>query len=511
MFFDKLNGIYNLCFPLKNKKIKEKSISAPWMTNKLKKCIRKKYKLYNEYKRGLITKRSFNVYKNLLSHVTKKIREKYYKDKFNRDRDVKKVWSNINFVLNRKKNNNEVNLVDDNGNVVPREFVSEHMNNYFTSNVYELVASMPSNINWEYFKTIPRLLQSCILYPTNIVEVCTVMRELPNKGHIIFDIKPNLLLLIIDYISPIIEYLYNFCILRGVYPDKLKLARVVPIYKSGPKNVKSNYRPISNLCSINKIFEILTSRRLLSFFENFNVLSSYQYGFRELSSTNLAIFNLTNDILKTFNSKQFTIALFLDLKKAFDTVNLDILLHKLSFYGVRGNVLSFIRSYLTNRRQYVNVNGSSSGVKDVSVGVPQGSVLGPLFFNIFINDICKISSAKKILFADDAVFYITDSSFQSCIYKLNQLINQLSEWLLNNKLIANVSKTKLMVFTPKHIKDLPDIYFNNEILEWVTNIKYLGMIIDNDLSFISHSRQVFRKLSKLHGIIYVSSFFHNNL
>ena len=160
----------------------------------------------------------------------------------------------------------------------------------------------------------------------------------------------------------------------------------------------------------------------------------------------LAIFNLTNDILKTFNSKQFTIALFLDLKKAFDTVNLNILLHKLSFYGVRGNDLNFIRSYLTNRRQYVNINGSSSGVKNVSVGVPQGSVLGPLFFNIFINDICSISTAKKILFANDAVFYITDSSLQSCIYKLNQLFNQLSKWLLNNKLIANGSKSKLMIY-----------------------------------------------------------------
>ena len=182
-------------------------------------------------------------------------------------------------------------------------------------------------------------------------------------------------------------------------------------------------------------------------------------------------------------------------------------MHKLSVYGIRGNVLEFLKSYLTNRKQYVHINGSSSSTKDVTVGVPQGSVLGPLFFNIFINDICSIGSAKKILFADDAVFYITASSLESCIYELNQLLNKLSEWLLNNKLVANASKTKLMIFTPKLINNLPDIYFNNEVLEWVTSIKYLGMIVDNKLNFISHSKQVFRKLSQLHGIIYASSNF----
>ena len=188
---------------------------------------------------------------------------------------------------------------------------------------------------------------------------------------------------------------------------------------------------------------------MINFMDQYNILSDLQYGFRKARNTTHAIFRLTSDFLKSFHDKSFTVALFLDLSKAFDTVDRDILTRKLSIYGFRGVVNSFLSSYLSSRKQYVNVGKYKSNIQDISYGVPQGSVLGPLLFNIFINDLVKVGKAKKILFADDSVFYITEKSLDLCLQKIKELILELSEWLKNNKLVANTNKTKLMRITPR--------------------------------------------------------------
>ena len=178
---------------------------------------------------------------------------------------------------------------------------------------------------------------------------------------------------------PILVYLYNFCIGEGIYPTVLKTARCVPVYKAGSVFDVGNYRPISNLSSLNKIFESLTYKRLNSFVSRFDILSDIQFGFRPKLNTTLAIFNLIKDFIKTFNKKLYTMALFLDLRKAFDVVDRDILLRKLEKYGFRGKVNDFITSYLSGRSQYVSINGLDSNVSNCRFGVPQGSVLGHCF------------------------------------------------------------------------------------------------------------------------------------
>ena len=211
------------------------------------------------------------------------------------------------------------------------------------------------------------------------------------------------------------------------------------------------------------------------------------------------------DLSTTFRFRLYTVVLFLDLRKAFDLVDHTILIKKLDLYGYRGVCNKFLKSYLSDRRQYVSVGSFSSDYVNLTHGVPQGSVLGPFLFNIFINDITLITKSKVILFADDAAFYITDDCFQSCMNKLNQLIEVLFEWATFNRLVPNIRKTKLMLITPRIVPDLPIVLFNGIELEWVDSFKYLGTVIDRKLNFNCHVDQVCKSLSKMRGVIYAVS------
>ena len=501
-FHNKLIECYNSAFPIKTKKIKFNKINSPWVNLKIKRCIKKKYKLFNLFKRGLITKRQFVLYKKTLCSVIYKARKLYFIRKFNNSSDIKETWGNINKLMNKGKKNEAIKVLDENNVEVDSSNTAEYFNNYFINIPIKLSENLPNFINYEYFSRTSPMLNSCVLLPTSDGEVFDVLKSMSNKCNKIFDIQPSILMQIKEKILPALVFLFNRCLSAGVYPDILKIARVVPIFKGGNPNNVCNYRPISNLTTINKLFEKLIHFRLNSFIECNHLLSKFQFGFRKLSNTTLAVFTLVTDILRSFNRKVYTIAIFIDLKKAFDTVNNEILIHKLSRYGIRGVAGSMLKSYLQDRRQFTDVNGSVSGMKSVAIGVPQGSVLGPLLFNLFIDDITNIKVADKILFADDAVFYVTDASLATCITKLNLCISELSTWFYNNKLTLNTDKTKLMLFTPRHVDNLPVVRFNNKSIEWVNSLKYLGIIIDNNLNFIFQSKEVRNKLSKLHGIFY---------
>ena len=503
-FFEKLFTAYNDSFPIRKKKVKQNYMHAPWMTMKLKQCIRKKYRLYNFLKRGIISRRDFKVYSNTLRFVINKVKNLYYYKKLNYcNDDSKKTWRNINELLGRSQFNNEIKLKQ-NGNIVDKAHVCNEFNNYFSRVASDLVSVFSMNINFNYFGYLPRILDSCYLRPTNEFELYEILKSIPNKGNQLCDIKPNILLRISNVIIPILVYIYNCCIEGGLYPTVLKTARVTPVLKSGISTNVKNYRPIANLSNINKIFEIVIHNRITEFIDHFNIISPFQFGFRKSSNTTLAIFTLISDLIKTFHNKQFTIALFLDLRRAFDTLDIGLLRYKLDHYGLRGVANQLLHSYLSHRKQYVHVNGYKSDIRSVNLGVPQGSVLGPLLFNLFINDIFTAVPGKKVFYADDGVFYVTSDTLADCVEVMKNVIKCLSCWLFNNKLVPNLSKTKLMLFTPKFVDVLPNIYFNDAALEWIKSIEYLGVIVDDRLNFVLQSEAVCRKLSKVNGIFYAT-------
>jgi len=221
----------------------------------------------------------------------------------------------------------------------------------------------------------------------------------------------------IKFIAPILATLINQTLVQGYFPKSLKVAKVIPIYKSGPKDNISNYRPISILNSFSKIYEKIIQIRLDSFITKNNLLDNSQYGFRKQHSTEFALINLVDKIANFIDDKNYVICVMIDIKKAFDSLNHKILLEELLNYGFRGNVIKLLESYLSNRYQYVFYNGQTSTSRKITTGIPQGSILGPLLFLLYINDLkSSVTEDTPILFADDATLTYANYSLPTLIY-----------------------------------------------------------------------------------------------
>ena len=283
--------------------------------------------------------------------------------------------------------------------------------------------------------------------------------------------------------SPL-TYVCNLSLTSGVFPDKMKLAKVLPIFKGGDKHIFTNYRPVSLLPQCSKVLEKLFNIRLNEFVTKHSILCPNQYGFRKGHSTALALAESVEVIKQSLERNLYVLGIFIDLRKAFDTINHEILIEKLYNYGVRDNSLEWIRSYLLNRTQYVQVGEAISSHKRVSCGVPQGSILGPQLFLLYINDIVKVSEAMwPILYADDTNILCSGKDLGQLIDSTNQVLENLHDWFNANKLSLNLQKTKFMLFGKRSLNENIILRVNDQRLERVTEFKMLGVIMDNLLTW----------------------------
>ena len=282
----------------------------------------------------------------------------------------------------------------------------------------------------------------------------------------------------------------------------MKIAKVIPLYKEGPKDECSNYRPISLLMHVNKVFEKLIHSRLYSFLQKNKVLNGNQYGFRKNSSTAFAIYDLIENKLKNLDEKNITCALYVDLSKAFDTVNHAILLKKLAHHGIRGVPLNLFKSYLSNRKQYTFVNGSKSRELLIDIGVPQGSVLGPLLFLLYINDLPFASLLLTKLFADDTCLIFSAKTIEELQIVINREMRKIESWMSCNKLSINYKKTKYMLLQRQPNQTPFTLYINDNRIEQVNCFKYLGVRIDDKLTWKDHIKYIEGKLSSACGAMY---------
>jgi hypothetical protein len=275
-----------------------------------------------------------------------------------------------------------------------------------------------------------------------------------------FSVPISVLKILRQVISKPLVTLFNASFEVGVVPTSLKLANVIPVYKKGSPACLCNYRPISLLSIFSKLLEKLVCSRLLDFLEKKNVLYDNQFGFRTKYSTDYAILSIIDKIQTAIDGRDFSCGIFLDFSKAFDTVNHEILIRKLEYYGVRGIALNWFISYLENRQQTVTVNNVTSNTTTVSCGTPQGSVLGPVLFLLYINDFHLSSSLFDFqLFADDANLFYKHKNLAILQSNINSELSNIHNWLCANRLSLNVEKSNFVVFHPPQRK-LP---FNLEL------------------------------------------------
>ena len=505
----RISTIYDSCFPVKKKTTKF-SNNKPWITQGILKSIRKKNLLYKKFLKSPCehNNNKFKYYRNKLNRVIKIAKRNHISNCIEQSKmDCKKTWKIINDLI--KKNTCKQSLSSSfiqgdieisNPNVIANKFAS-----YFTNIGNNLSKAIPAT-NKNFKSYLDRnFVDSFFMNPTTPDEIKSITLSLKNNNSCGYDnINIKVIKAAIPFLSNPLSEIINNSLKTGIVPDNCKIAKIVPLFKSGDKKLFNNYRPISILPCISKIYEKVVYNRLLAYVNKNNILSKNQYGFRNKHSTATAIVDFNEKLSSAIDSGFYTIGIFLDLAKAFDTINHEILLKKLEHYGIRGVPLKWFESYLTNRKQFVQYYNAKSKLHQINCGVPQGSILGPLLFLLYINDICSSSDKLSFtLFADDTNLFYKSKTLDDLTNITNSELTKISLWLKTNKLSLNVKKTNYILFTnrKKIPYDLTNIKIDNNEIIRVNETKFLGIIIDSHLKWKPQIRYVASKISKNIGII----------
>ena len=510
IFFNKFYTTFDAAFPMKTftscTKRNNSKLTPPWISKSLLRACHKKSRLLKIYKKNKTpqAKNNYIIYKNKLKQIIRNEEKLYYAKEFNsKVNNIKATWKLINEVVNKTSDlpNTQscVKLLNINGTKTSNSrAIAEHLNNYFTNIGPSLAEKIPHSSADHVSFLPPSNINSLFLNPTSQAEVVNTINSIENKSSFGPDEIPvTVLKASANHISQVLSLLINHSFEEGIFPDSLKIAKIFPIFKSGSPLEASNYRPISLLNSFSKVYEKLIYNRLQLFLNKNDILYKGQFGFRKFHSTEAVLLNYVDNISEAIESNKYVISIFLDFAKAFDTVDHKILLSKLAHYGIRGPALNLLHSYLTDRYQYVQILNHQSAKLKITHGVPQGSVLGPFLFLIYINDIGHLSTnSPPLLFADDTTLSYSNPSLFDLTNIVNSDLIKFQTWLSTNKLSLNITKTNYILFqNHKTFHDNPKITINDLPIKRVTTVKLLGVEIDHKLSWKTHIATLQKKVA----------------
>ena len=483
------NSVYNKHAPFVKKRVKH-SIKPPWINKEIDAACYKR----DEFDRT--NEKEFKELRNKVSSMKRKAKKKYYQNLICSSQNTKSIWKAINMLTNSHHKNQDT----------VKDISPEELNIHFANVATNIILNDKTNVN-----DLQKLQEFCqsknirSSFSIPFISVNDVLKLLlhskPSRSRDLDDIDGNILKIAAYAIADSLTYIYNLCIEKQHFPKKFKLAKVIPLHKGGDRATPSNYRPISILSIISKPLEKNVQFHLNSHLIRYELLHESQSGFRKNHSCHTSLIQLIDKCLTNINNNEFTGVLFIDFAKAFDVINHSHLIKKLTLYNLSSESLNFISSFLTDRQQLVESNSKRSKPTPIQFGVPQGSVLGPLLFSIYINDLPLHLQCCSEMFADDTSLQANSSNSKELVATMQSNIDNLVDWTETNHMALNAQKTKCMYVTTRQKRQklqsgFPPLYVKNEIVEEVSSHKVLGITIDKDLSWIDHLNDLRKRLSK---------------
>jgi hypothetical protein len=505
--------------PVKQIRIKQRS--QPWMDSDILQAIAERDKAFHKYKHDKCQD-NFETFKSLRNHVQQlvhKAKKEFFTNSIEQNKtDSKALWKTLKSLgLPSKKastdSSSNICLKINDNICFEKKLIAETFNSFYTTVACKLVEKLPKCVEKFGCNFVSSFYSSKGVIPNsfsfNLVSETKVLKYLQslglNKATGLDGISSRFLKDGSPIIVGPITHIINLSLIQGIVPDELKSARVVPLYKKNDKLSVGNYRPVSILNIVSKVLEKVVYDQVESYFTDKDLLYKFQSGFRRGFSTDTCLIYLTDFIRKETDQGNYVGMLLLDLQKAFDTVDHSILIMKLSASGLGKNIVRWFSSYLSDRQQLVDISGTFSSTATVTCGVPQGSILGPLLFLIYVNDMSALIKNKLLLYADDSAILVSHKCLSRVEQALTEDLHLVSQWLIDNKLSLHLGKTESIVFGSKHklkSKSVLDINCNGTSIQPTKSVKYLGVTLDQHLSFAVMADAVLKKANSRLKFLY---------